>query len=307
VPKIKYRKCRFQKPSLEIIDRAVAIVREYLADGFDLTLRQLYYQFVARGILPNNDKEYKKLGLIVNDARLAGLIDWDAIVDRTRPSRGNQHWRSPQDIITAIGRQFKIDTRADQACYVEVWVEKDALIGVLERICIEIDVPYFSSRGYVSQSSMWEAAQRFIGQERKGKESHLIHLGDHDPSGIDMTRDIQDRLQLFLSRCEVDRIALTMEQVKEYNPPPNPAKITDSRCKTYIAEHGEESWELDALDPHTITRLIQDEVEHLTDEEKRDALIATQDSHREDILMVANKWNFVVAQIKRAKKRRYRE
>ena len=264
-----------------------------------MTLRQLYYQFVARDIIPNSDREYKRLGSVINDARLAGMIDWEDIVDRTRPSRGNTHWDSPQEIITAIGKQFQLNTRSDQDCYIEVWVEKDALIGVLEKVCEDIDVPYFSCRGYVSQSAMWQAAQRFIEQEENGKETYLIHLGDHDPSGIDMTRDIQARLRLFESSCSVERIALIMEQIEEYNPPPNPAKLTDSRCQGYVDEYGNESWELDALDPRTITNLIEDAVAGYTDEDKRIALFVEQDNHRDNILAVAMKWDSVVKRLKK--------
>jgi hypothetical protein len=295
---ITYKVNNFQKKSLTIIDQANSIIDEYLRDGYDLTLRQLYYQFVARGFIPNSDREYKKLGSVINDARLAGLVDWEAIIDRTRPSRGIQHWDRPQEIISTIGRQFHIDTRADQECYLEVWVEKDALIGVLEQVCDSLDVPYFSCRGYVSQSSMWEAAQRFIDKEEKGKETYLIHLGDHDPSGIDMSRDIQERLGLFESNCEVVRIALTMEQVGKYNPPPNPAKITDSRCSGYVSEYGSKYWELDALDPRTITKLIKQTVDGYTDEDKRDNLIFAQEMHRENIQKVAQKWDSIVKKLK---------
>jgi hypothetical protein len=297
MPKLSYKHFNFRESSLAIINTANEIIEEYESAGYNLTLRQLYYQFVARGIIPNSDRDYKKLGNIINDARLAGLIDWDSITDRTRHSRGITHWDSPQEIITAIGKQYHLDTRADQDCYIEVWVEKDALIGVLEQICDELDVPYFSCRGYVSQSSMWEAAQRFIEQEDKGKESHLIHLGDHDPSGIDMTRDIQSRLQLFGSSCDIDRIALTMEQIDKYNPPPNPAKLTDSRCKGYVLEYGDDSWELDALDPRTITSLIRKTVNSLTDDDKIEILQEVQNEHRENILKVAVKWDKIIKRL----------
>ena len=294
MPTVQYKDINLRPKSLQIIQQANAIIEEYTEAGYDLTLRQLYYQFVSRDIIPNSDREYDKLGSIINDGRLAGLIDWEAIIDRTRPSRGITHWDTPQEIITAIGKQFHVDTRADQKHYIEVWVEKDALIGVLERICNQLDVPYFSCRGYVSQSSMWEAAQRF---KEHGRDSFLIHLGDHDPSGIDMSRDIQDRLNLFRSNCEVQRIALTMEQVEKYNPPPNPAKISDSRSNGYIANYGYSSWELDALKPQIITALIKQAVDKLTDKKKRNALIAEQDDHRANIQKVAKKWNSVVAHL----------
>jgi len=295
--KIVYRTFNFRTRTLEIIDIANSIIEKYQADGYDLTLRQLYYQFVARSIIPNSDAEYKKLGSIISDGRLAGLIDWDSIIDRTRPSRGNTHWNSPQEIITAVGKQFKIDTHADQEYYIEVWIEKDALIGVLERICPQLDVPYFSCRGYVSQSSMWEAARRFIEREKNGRKSLLIHLGDHDPSGIDMSRDIQERLNLFGSHCDVWRIALTEEQIEQYKPPPNPAKMTDSRCQSYVSEYGNNSWELDALEPQIITSLIEDAVSYLTDKDKRDALIEIQARHRADILKVSKRWEKIIEKL----------
>jgi len=288
-----YVRHRFSDASMRIVEQANEIVDSYQIQGFDLTLRQLYYQFVSRGLIPNRETEYHKLGCIINDARLAGLIDWEAIIDRTRTSRGNTHWTSPSEILDAVALQFKLDTRSTQPNYIEVWVEKDALIGVLELVCKELDIPYFSCRGYVSQSSMWEAAQRFITQEDAGRETHLIHLGDHDPSGVDMSRDIQDRLSMFTSTCEVTRIALTMKQVRKYSPPPNPAKLTDSRCGGYIELYGEESWELDALDPTVITTLIRGHVETLTDEDLRDDIIEKQDLNKDQLRHLSTNWTKV--------------
>lgn len=294
MPKIKYKEFNFRSKSLAIIDKANQIIKEYKLQGYNLTLRQLYYQFVSHGIIPNSDKDYKNLGSVINDGRLAGLIDWNSITDLTRPNRGISHWDSPQQIIEAIGEQFAIDTRADQDCYIEVFVEKDALLNVIEQACDSLDIPYMSCRGYVSQSSMWKAARRFIEQELQEKETYLIHLGDHDPSGIDMSRDMQERLLMFESNCKLKRIALTMEQIEQYKPPPNPAKITDSRCEGYISVYGNDSWELDALEPQVITELIEDAVNYLTDEDKRNALIKIQNNHRENIKKVAENWDKII-------------
>lgn len=263
--KICYVEKRFGAGTQKIIKQANNIIAEYAAQGFDLTLRQLYYQFVARGLMPNRQKEYKRLGAIINDARLAGLVDWRAIADRTRFVRSNSHWTSAADIIRACQSQFAMDHWSNQAGRPEVWIEKDALVGVISGICEELDVPYFSCRGYVSQSEMWAAAQRHIGYLRDGQQPLVLHLGDHDPSGIDMTRDIRDRLVMFVDpedcgEVEVKRLALTMDQVEQFSPPPNPAKETDSRCSGYRAQFGDESWELDALDPKFLAGLIRDEI-----------------------------------------------
>jgi hypothetical protein len=271
--KICYIERAFSGDSVATIATANQILEEYAAQGYDLTLRQLYYQFVSRGLIANKDSEYKKLGSVINDARLAGKIDWDHITDRTRNLRALAHWESPRDIVDACANQFRFDKWAEQENYVEVWVEKDALVGVLQVACEPLDVPYFSCRGYTSQSEMWAAAMRLLKQVRAGKEVYVIHLGDHDPSGIDMSRDIKDRIELFVNyhlsgaAFTLNRIALNMDQVEEYNPPPNPAKVTDSRAAKYIDEYGNESWELDALEPRVLTALIQSTVAELRDED----------------------------------------
>lgn len=275
MPRIAYIEKQFRGSSIAIIDQANDIIREYAAQGFSLTLRQLYYQFVARDLIPNQQKAYKRLGSIVNDARLAGLIDWHTIEDRTRFLRGLNTWDSPADIVEESARRFRIDRWKDQPDRIEVWIEKDALVGVIERVCNQNRVDFFSCRGYVSQSEMWNAAQRVARYCDNGQRVTVLHLGDHDPSGIDMSRDIADRLELFLdyeghSRgddWELKRIALTMDQVDEHGPPPNPAKLTDARASGYVSRFGYESWELDALDPSTLAGLIRDEVEQLRDED----------------------------------------
>lgn len=267
MPKINYVDKRFTDSSLAIIDKANDIIEEYSAQGYDLTLRQLYYQFVSRNLIRNEQKEYKRLGSIINDGRLAGLIDWDTIVDRTRNLQSNGHWDGPKDIVEACASSFQIDKWENQEYRIEVWIEKDALVGVIEGVCRREDVPYFSCRGYTSQSEMWGASQRLLEYEQEGQEQQtiIIHLGDHDPSGIDMTRDIRDRLHLFGTHTKVERIALNMDQVKIYKPPPNPAKVTDSRADKYIKKFGDQSWELDALEPATLEDLIVSKIGYYKD------------------------------------------
>lgn len=280
MPKIKYVERKFTAGSLQMIETANKIIDEYLAAGFDMTLRQLYYQFVARGLIANKMTEYKRMASIINDGRLAGLIDWSAIVDRTRDLRALPHWESPQEIIEGAKAQYRIDKWAAQANRVEVWVEKDALVGVVARICNELDVPYFSCRGYTSQSEMWEASQRLLGYVAQHQTPVVIHLGDHDPSGLDMTHDIIKRFEIFIGGAEVKRIALNMSQVEKYNPPPNPAKTTDARAAKYIDEFGTESWELDALDPKVLAALIKKHVLEYRDKDKWSEQLLQEDEHR---------------------------
>jgi hypothetical protein len=295
MPRIAYVSKGFSDGSLEVIAQANAICADYQAQGFDLTLRQLYYQFVSRGLIANRQTEYKRLGDIVNNGRLAGLIDWDYIVDRTRNLQSLAHWRTPQQIIDAVSRQYRHDLWARQPYRVEVWIEKDALVGVIAGACERNDVPYFSCRGYTSQSELHGAAMRLVGYEKNGQDTVVIHLGDHDPSGVDMTRDIQDRLRLFGSRAEVHRIALTMGQVEQYDPPPNPAKLTDSRATGYMAEHGDESWELDALDPATLDTLVEEEILSWRSDPLWDESTVRQERQRRRLVAVRERWDDVVA------------
>lgn len=293
MPKICYQPRSFSVVSNGLIDKANEIIAEYEDQGFDLTLRQLYYQMVARDIIKNNQKEYKRLGSVINDARLAGLIDWDRINDLTRELRSISHWETPADIIDSAAASFRLDKWSDQKHRVEVWVEKDALRNVVERACTALDVPYFSCRGYVSQSEMWAAAQRFVRYSRAGQSSIIIHLGDHDPSGIDMSRDIRARLEMFGADVEVERIALNMEQIQEYQPPPNPAKVTDSRFAGYTAIYGDESWELDALDPQTLSDLITAAVVERRNDRRWKGRVREESGHRAKLQEASERWRDV--------------
>lgn len=247
---------------------------------------------MARDLIPNTFRSYKRLGTIISDARLAGETDWDAITDRTRNLESNSHWDGPADIIGTCAQQFQIDKWSDQDVRPEVWIEKDALIGVIEGVCSENDVAYFSCRGYTSQSEVWRAGRRLREHARDSQRPVVIHLGDHDPSGIDMTRDIHDRVSMFAEQdVEVIRIALNMDQVEEYQPPPNPTKITDSRAGSYMQDYGDESWELDALNPATLAELIQTTIFGLRDHSRWDEACEREKEMRQQLEAVALGWD----------------
>jgi len=262
-----FKEKRFGDKQLQVIDHANQILEEYSREGYNLTLRQLYYQFVARGIFDeNSQKTYKRLGAIVNDARLAGLIDWDHIEDRTRSLYEFPSWDSPEEIIDSAARSFNMDLWEDQGYRPEVWVEKEALAGVIAKACQKWRIPYFSCRGYTSQSEQYRAGKRMARISSRGQIPIVFHFGDHDPSGCDMTRDNSDRLAMFADEgIQVVRLALNMDQVREFNPPPNPAKFTDSRCIGYIKEYGYSSWELDALSPRVLESLLDAAIDDIVD------------------------------------------
>jgi hypothetical protein len=251
---------RFSAESRALIDTANTIIEEYQQQGFELTLRQLYYQFVVRGLLPNTERSYKNLGSVIGDGRMAGLVDWDAISDRTRHLRSLTHWKSPREVAEAAVGSYRLDKWEKSGVRPEVWIEKDALIGVIEDICNSYDVACLSCRGYLSLSEVYAASRRITSRYvgRIPQQTLIIHLGDHDPSGMDMSRDIANRLSLMTpaDSHSLTRLALNMDQVKEHKPPPNPAKLSDSRCSSYVRQYGDKSWELDALEPQVIQGLV---------------------------------------------------
>lgn len=238
------------------------IIVDFMAQGFVLTVRQLYYQLVARDLISNNERSYKRITSLANDARLAGLVDWDAIEDRTRAFVRRTRWDSGAHILDNAARGFHMDMWVKQYKRVFVIIEKEALVGVLQGICHKYDVPLLAARGYPSGTVLREFAQEDILPFCVSQDSVVIHLGDHDPSGLDMTRDLRQRIEMFAEgqNVELIRVALNMAQIEEREPPPNPAKTTDSRFAEYREQFGDESWELDALPPSYLVELVEGEI-----------------------------------------------
>lgn len=281
--KQRYSDQQLQPARMAVIEQANAILTEYTRAGLVMTLRQLYYQFVSRGLMPNTPKDYKRLGEIVSIGRLAGHLDWDAIEDRGRVAQSPSQWPSVKSIMDVAIRQFRLPRWENQMDYVELWVEKQALAGVLEPLCREFHVTLMVNKGYSSSSAMRESALRFM-ESGRGKRLHLGYLGDHDPSGEDMVRDITDRLAVFgVKRLDVHKIGLTMAQIRQYNPPPNPAKVTDSRFAAYQMKYGDESWEVDALDPRTLQGLMREYLSQWRDPARLKEVLAEEERQKTSV------------------------
>jgi hypothetical protein len=249
------------------------IIEEYRLQGYKLTLRQLYYQLVSRDIIPNKVEEYAKLSSLLVKGRMAGVVDWDAIEDRIRVPKLPYWAIDVPDAINDMIGSYRLDRMRDQDVYIEVWVEKDALSGVLARITNKYHVRLMVNRGYSSATAMHDASVRINRATDAGKQAHILYLGDHDPSGMDMVRDITERLSEFNSDVVVKHIALTDLQIRTYNPPPNPAKVSDPRAKEYIAEYGATSWEVDALKPEVLNNLLNSNIAMLIDVDKYKAIL----------------------------------
>lgn len=305
MPFIEYVPIRSQAATLLILEKANKIIDDWRAKGFTLTLRQIYYRMIALDWIPdswidevynkrhglpartkNTIRNYKRLGDILVAGRLGGKVDWDAMEDRTRNLRGLQHWGSPAEGLAWLSGQYRIEKWKDQPTRVEIWIEKDALLGIFEHICTQpdIDIPFFSCRGYNSESEMWNAAQRILFfQKEHNQKTVVLQFSDHDPSGLDMTRDIQDRLDLFGCNVEIRRMALNISHVKQFGLPPNPAKETDIRFEGYAAKFGNESWELDALEPDFLLQEVRKEIEGIRDAAQWAEAMARQGTEQHNI------------------------
>lgn len=263
--KQQYREINFRQETLDLIAYMNALIDSYMKQGFVLSVRQLYYQLVSRDKVANTEQSYKQVADVINRARLAGLMDWDAIEDRNRDVEMRTRWGSGLDILQACVNSFHMDMWDTQYHRVYVVIEKAALAGVLRGVCTQYDVPLLAARGYPSVSILRELTlDHFLTAIEHGQHPVILHLGDHDPSGIDMTRDLQERITMFATNggdyseeFTLHRIALSMEQIEEKRPPPNPAKTTDARFSSYRRKYGTESWELDALEPSYLTDLVE--------------------------------------------------
>lgn len=263
---------------LAAIEQADRILQEYESRGMVITLRQLHYQHVARGLRENTERAYSQLGDLVVDGRMAGLVSWTAVEDRARGLKSYSYWPGPHAALIQSRDSYRLDKWALQPYAPEVWIEKE---GPIEAVCAELEVDFFVVHGYNSASEQWRAGQRFSRYVSEGRVPIVIHLGDHDPSGLQMTEDNRRRLAEFAGvNIMVHRIALNMDQIDRYRPPPNPAKMTDSRAPAYVAEHGESSWELDALPPDVTIKLIRDAVMEIRDEGRWAEALEQENSDR---------------------------
>ena len=278
--KICYRKeLHLNSKNIERLEVINQIIEEYAAQGYKLTLRQLYYQLVSKDIIPNKKSEYAKLSRLLKNGRMAGVVDFESIEDRIRIPRRPYWVNGVTDALEDTIKQYRLDRQEGQNVYIECFSEKDAISNILYRITSYYHIYLNINRGYSSCTAIHDAHQRFECND----QNVILYLGDHDPSGLDMVRDIRDRLEEFGSNIEVVPVALTTAQVRQYNPPPNYAKITDPRAKEYIQEYGDTSWEVDALDPDVLHSLLRRHIESWMDMDLFQDIVNQEEEDKETL------------------------
>jgi hypothetical protein len=227
------------------------------------TVRQVFYQLVSRGIIPKLESQYKNvvcrlLGLM----RREGQLPYDWIADATRWMRKPTSDSSAESMLRRTANTYRQALWEHQDAYVEVWLEKDALAGVLFDVTAEWDVPLMVTRGYPSLSYLYSAADAL---SQQSKPCYLYYLGDHDPSGLDIPRRVEKDLRAFAPGVELhfERVAVTLDQVAEWDLQTRPTKKTDSRAKTFDGE----SIEVDAIPPAALRKLVSDCITQHIDED----------------------------------------
>jgi|TARA_R110000823_G_scaffold66105_3_gene154944 hypothetical protein len=289
--KIAYEERRFAAKTALVIDQANEIMEDYDS----ITLRGLYYQFVARNYLENTIRNYKKLGDIIRNARMAGRISWDLMTDRTRSLYGYNTSANISQAFTYASYSYKEDLHLDQDNYIEVWCEKDALTGTINRPCNHRRISYFPTKGYPSISALKDAADRFQRQVEAGKKCIVLYLSDLDPEGIAMPKTVQETFNTMGVDVTIERIGLTLEQVRLYNPPSSLAKATSSRLDDYIEEIGtSEVWELDALSQDVTRSLISDRLDELIDQDRFNAAKQIESRNMRRMVDIADRMDEVI-------------
>jgi len=247
----------------EIVDAALDIFQQY---DTAITLRQLYYRLVSRLLIPNTINSYKRLSRIMVKAREDGDVPINCLEDRSRRvlGRGDLGYNSAEEYlkkkITTLQDSWKSFTMPmwdDQPKNVMISLEKDALSRLVSREANRFSVRTFPTRGYPSFSFVQEMS-RYITNQLGGKPTVVLYFGDFDPSGVDIERDLSERLERYGAKSfTVQRIALTADQIKKYRLPPMPVKRSDARADSFLEEHGDKAVELDALDPNLLQTTVR--------------------------------------------------
>lgn len=254
------------------------------------TVRQTYYQATVRGIVEKTEAGYDKVQRALVELRMSGRIPFRSITDNTRWQIKPTTYDSLADALEETARFYRRAVWSDVGVYVEFWLEKDALAGVVQPITAKYDVPLMVARGFSSISFLHSAAENIKALE---KPAYIYHLGDRDPSGVCAGEKIEETLRTFAPDAEVhfQRLAVLPEQITAWNLPTRPTKTTDSRAKNFAGD----SVELDAVHPHVLRALVEKEILRHLPEHQMSVLNIAEDSERQILKMFARQAGMVNA------------
>jgi hypothetical protein len=261
----------------------MAVIKQAILDVLSAsnpaTVRQTYYQLVSRGVIAKTETEYKSTVVrLLTEMRRDRTIPYGWIADNTRWMRKPRTYSSLEDMLALTAETYRRALWDTQDVYVEVWLEKDALAGVVMEETAEWDVPLMVTRGYSSLSFLASAAETIAEQLRP---TFIYYLGDHDPSGLDIPRAVERELRRLAPGAEIhfERIAVTEEQIERLNLPTRPTKRSDSRAQRFRGE----SVEVDAIPPTVLRGLVRDSIVQHVDTAQLGRLELVEDAERETL------------------------
>lgn len=273
-----YEACRIKRnrASRAEMDQRKEAILEIARAIQPCTVRQVFYQAEIRGVVAKTEAGYDKVQRALVEMRRDGELPYGWIADNTRWQRKPNSFADPAAAIEEAARFYRKALWSDAGRYVEVWLEKDALSGVVWPVTDKFDVPLMVSRGYASLSFLHSAAEYIASLD---VAAHVFHLGDFDPSGVDAARKIEATLRELAPEAEIhfERLAVLPHQISQWSLPTRPTKTTDSRCKGFAAE----SVELDAIHPDALRALVSDAIEEHLPEHQYKVLMVAEASERQ--------------------------
>jgi len=269
--KLQIRDEAYYRPTKAILEHIQKVVDSY---DMPITSRQIFYRLVALGIVKNTLNGYRKVCGICSKGRYTGHLDWDKIVDDTRGTYKTQDWDDMEEAVEHTIDNFRLDRWAENADYIEIFVEKRGMINTLYPTTNKLDVHITACGGFNSTSNVWKTVKRLMNKQDQGKDITILYFGDFDPSGDCMDKVIRDRLQEFDLNIELKRILLNLEHIQEYDLPVSYEVLTskadgivydklsaDPRAKRFIDKHGKlMQVEIDALDPAVLVEYVENSI-----------------------------------------------
>jgi len=243
-----------------------------------MTVRQVFYRFVGTGMIDKTEGDYNRVVVrLLTKMGLESELPWSWITDGTRWMHKSVRYGSVEEALEATRLHYRRDYWRELDDYVEVWLEKDALAGVLYRVTDEWGVPLMVTRGFASLSYIHNAAETI---ERVGKPTYVYYFGDYDPSGVEIDRNLERRLREFAPRSEIhfERVAVRREQIDEYQLPTRPTK---RGAKHGRGLHEGESVEVDAIPPPALLGLVRAAIDRHVDPARVAVLEAAEASERQ--------------------------
>jgi hypothetical protein len=251
-----------------------------------LTVRQLFYRMVVALLIAKTQLEYKNVTVrLAGEMREAGDLPWDWLVDETRWMRKPKSYDSLPEALREMQEHYRRDFWKKQDVYAEVWCESGSASGIVYPVTAKWDAPLMPSHGFSSKAFCWNTAKTI---EHIDKPTYIFYVGDYDPSGVHIDRDIEAKLHRYAPDADITfkRIAVLPEQIEAWNLPSAPPKKSDSRSKSFDGR----AVEVEAIEPSTLRQLVDDELMSLVDQDAYRRMLIVEEAERDTLAAVISSW-----------------